>query len=500
MYYFSVIIPTFNRRDTLLKNLEALTAQTFPASDFEVLVCDDGSTDDTSGAVDAVKSLGAPFALRYLRQANSGPAAARNMGIREAAGRYLLILNDDAIAAPDLLERHRAALHRHSGEPIAVLGSFQFPPEHTASPFGRILEDTGLLFEFYRLQAGRHYDFRVFYTCNLSVPRRAVLDAGMFDEVFRGPSSEDIDLGYRLFQRGLTVLYEPSCRSVHLHKIDPRAFCAVRQMRGREVILKFALHPELSWYRGVTRSTIAAWRAADAALSDAVGEIVDRISELNILSSSSSAITSGQVSYAAMRMLPAVRFIGKFYARRGALSSPYLDKFIDAVKSSKPLGVAHDEARPEGVRLESGRDDDAGTLPVEFQDSFDRLDLLLREAAGRELEIINGVAAEDIRQRRVYIWGAGGGGRQTLDALRLIGIGVEGFIDRDERKAMGRLAGLPVRPVDFLRVEGEIKTGDNETGKPFVFIGSMYGDEIAEALKGMGYGEGRDYCPGAVIY
>ena len=492
MYFFSVVIPTFNRKDTLLKNLEALSAQSFSASDFEVLVCDDGSTDDTARAV---KSLRAPFALRYLRRDNGGPAAARNMGIREAAGRYLLILNDDAIAAPDLLERHRAAHEARQGEAVAVLGSFTFPKEHTNTPFGRLLQDTGLLFEFYRLEAGRLYDFRVFYTCNLSVPRQAVVDAGMFNEIFRGPSSEDIDLGYRLFQRGFKVLYEPSCRSVHLHEIDPRVFCAVRQMRGREVILKFALHPELSWYRGVSGRTIETWRAADAALSGAVEEIVENIFFLN--ERAWAGLTPEQVRCAALKMLPAVRFIGKFYARRGAISSPYLDKFIEAVKLGRPPVAARQEVRTEEVRheevnRESGQ---ARALPDDFQSAFEKLDSLHREAAKREFEIVNGVLPKDILTRGVYIWGAGNGGVMTLDVLKNLGIPVEGFIDRDERKVMGTLAGLTVKSPDFLRVEGGA-----EKGKPFVFIGSMYADEIGEALEGMGYAEGRDYCPGAVIY
>ncbi|MBV5349891.1 glycosyltransferase family 2 protein, partial [bacterium] len=89
----SGIIPTFNRSAILVRCLQHLISQTLPPEHFEVIVCDDGSTDDT---YEQVKAFRAPYSIVYLRQENSGPAAARNMGIRKAAGAFILFLNDDA--------------------------------------------------------------------------------------------------------------------------------------------------------------------------------------------------------------------------------------------------------------------------------------------------------------------------------------------------------------------------------------------------------------------
>ncbi|KJR41168.1 glycosyl transferase family 2 protein, partial [Candidatus Magnetoovum chiemensis] len=100
---FSVIIPTYNRSGTLSRCLEALSAQDFPFDKFEVIVCDDGSSDDTAAAVTRFK---ASLTLKYIRQDNKGPAAARNLGILNSIGKYLLFLNDDAIAADNLLTNH----------------------------------------------------------------------------------------------------------------------------------------------------------------------------------------------------------------------------------------------------------------------------------------------------------------------------------------------------------------------------------------------------------
>src|SRR3990172_2174413 len=74
----SVIIPTYNRREQLLKCLRALQAQSILPQEFEVIVIDDGSTDNTETAV---RSEGFPFSLKYLRQDHQGPGMARNLGI-----------------------------------------------------------------------------------------------------------------------------------------------------------------------------------------------------------------------------------------------------------------------------------------------------------------------------------------------------------------------------------------------------------------------------------
>src|SRR5258708_26630688 len=79
----TVVIPTFNRAPVLKKALEAYLTQGAPEGIYELLVVDDGSTDETPSLVDEI-SRRAPFPIRYFRQENKGPAAARNVGIREA--------------------------------------------------------------------------------------------------------------------------------------------------------------------------------------------------------------------------------------------------------------------------------------------------------------------------------------------------------------------------------------------------------------------------------
>src|SRR4051794_40851687 len=94
----SVIIPAYRATRTLPATLAALDRQTLPRARFEVIVVDDGSPDETG-------ALAERAGARVLRQPNSGPAAARNRGAREAAGPILVFTDSDCEPEPDFLER-----------------------------------------------------------------------------------------------------------------------------------------------------------------------------------------------------------------------------------------------------------------------------------------------------------------------------------------------------------------------------------------------------------
>ena len=116
---FSVIIPTFNRRRLLQYALESVLRQTF--TDYEVLVVDDGSTDETK---EYLATLG--DRVRVFTQSNQGPGAARNLAIKHANGHYLAFLDSDDLWFPWSLETYASAI-RNSGEPAFIAGKpFRF--------------------------------------------------------------------------------------------------------------------------------------------------------------------------------------------------------------------------------------------------------------------------------------------------------------------------------------------------------------------------------------
>lgn len=96
---FSVVIPTYNRADLLREALDSVLAQEF--KEFEVIVVDDGSTDDTESVV---RSYGKR--IQFLQQQNSGPGAARNLGIKQARGKFVTFLDSDDLWFPWTLKCH----------------------------------------------------------------------------------------------------------------------------------------------------------------------------------------------------------------------------------------------------------------------------------------------------------------------------------------------------------------------------------------------------------
>src|SRR6516225_7492172 len=103
---FSVVIPTYNRVHLLARTLDSVSRQRF--TDFEVIVVDDGSNDGTQ---EYLRSLG--DRIRMLQQANGGPGAARNAGIRAARGKYVALLDSDDLWFPWTLNVFARAIREH---------------------------------------------------------------------------------------------------------------------------------------------------------------------------------------------------------------------------------------------------------------------------------------------------------------------------------------------------------------------------------------------------
>src|SRR5262245_2023039 len=114
----SIVIPTYNRRESLCRTLYSLFQQDFPMSDFEIVVVIDGSTDGTE---EMLCSLEPPCALRWFVQENQGASAACNRGVEEARGELIVFVDDDNLAAPQLIREHTSS---HADNPNkAVLGA-----------------------------------------------------------------------------------------------------------------------------------------------------------------------------------------------------------------------------------------------------------------------------------------------------------------------------------------------------------------------------------------
>ena len=202
---FSVVIPTFERPDTLCRVLDALGLQRQPQP-FEVIVVDDGSRDATAELLAAYQPV---YPLRVRHQENAGPAAARNRGVRESSGDWILFLGDDTVPEPELLAVHARAHAAPDGERIAVLGYTTWPRERRVSPFLHHINEYGLQFGYGLIEDPESVPFNFFYTSNISLARAALLDVGLFDTTFPNAAWEDIEIAYRMTRRGLRIVFRP---------------------------------------------------------------------------------------------------------------------------------------------------------------------------------------------------------------------------------------------------------------------------------------------------
>ncbi len=254
----SVVIPTYNRAACLEQTLEALAACRCDPPRFEVIVIDDGSTDGTREVLDRCLSAG-KLDLRFRTQANSRPASARNHGTRLAWADLVLYLGDDTIPEPSLVRAHYR-LHEASPGRVAVVGYTPYHPSLGRDPFLFFLQEMGHQFGYGLIEDPDDLPFNFVYSSNLSVPRELLGD-GPFNEAIRAAAWEDVELGLRLKERGVRVLYEPLAVAYHLHAVTFSDFCRRQEMVGATSLQALEVNPGLSVIFGDGRPSrrILAW-------------------------------------------------------------------------------------------------------------------------------------------------------------------------------------------------------------------------------------------------
>lgn len=236
--HISVVVPTRNRYELLLKVLEALAGQEdVPSERVEVVVVVDGSHDDTAAELERWHS---PFRMTVLSQPRAGVAAARNRGWHQARGDLVLFLDDDVEPCPRLLAEHIAA---HELEDKVVLGLVeQGPADSDAWTWydGWTMRRKYAALETKELPSGIHFGG------NFSVARRRLEEVGGFDA--RLPRSEHVDLGYRLAERGVRFVFVPAAKAVHYGHRDLESWLTAYRLDGR---MDVALYRERGYAGGL---------------------------------------------------------------------------------------------------------------------------------------------------------------------------------------------------------------------------------------------------------
>lgn len=247
----SIVIPTYNKKDFLEITLTALGLQTYPPEKYEVVVINDGSTDQTETLVSSLKT---PYQINYTRQENKGRSSARNHGIEKAKGETIIFIDDDCVPASSFIESHmkyhrehdtavvlgykyltfsqmlpnssphkgllREKLNCHENlRPLRNIpvGTMLIRPQDFDDGFDRLnlLSYAGereRWEQVYKTYASHLEGFvlpwLLFTTGNVSVRKRHCVDVGGFDENFKEWGLEDFEIGYRLYKRGLCFVLD----------------------------------------------------------------------------------------------------------------------------------------------------------------------------------------------------------------------------------------------------------------------------------------------------
>jgi glycosyltransferase involved in cell wall biosynthesis len=204
----SVVIPTHARPKSLSRCLAALAAQTLTRDAFEVIVVDDGGPIPAGPTVD---SFAGQLAVRAVRQARSGPAAARNEGARHARAQFIAFTDDDCLPAPNWLELLVERMRRHRGHMIGGSIVNVLPDDPYATATQLIMS---CVYDYYARSGTGH---RFFSTTNLAVPANRFWLLEGFSERCPRATGEDYDFCARWTEAGFHNEYAPEVEVGHAH-------------------------------------------------------------------------------------------------------------------------------------------------------------------------------------------------------------------------------------------------------------------------------------------
>ncbi len=204
----SIIIPVYNGSATIAQAIEKSLEQVYPGTK-EVVVVDDGSTDNTAAVVSS-------YPVIYLKQENAGPASARNFGAKHAKGDVFIFTDADCLPETGWLSNLIAGFS--SNDIGSVCGSYAIAnPE---KQLARVIHDE-ILFRHQRLMP----EFpRAFGSYNVAIRADLFRSVGGFNAVYRNASGEDNDLSYKILATGRKIHFLRGALVAHFHQTHLRKY------------------------------------------------------------------------------------------------------------------------------------------------------------------------------------------------------------------------------------------------------------------------------------
>jgi len=230
----SVVIPAYNAEKTIVQNLSSLITQKCPYQ-YEIILVDDGSKDSTAKIAEKfIEDFGNPK-VKLIRVPHRGPAAARNVGIKEARGDVILFTDADCIVREDWVFSMIEPLFNDVSI-VGVGGTYQ-----TLNADSMTARFVGYDIAYRHSRMNKSIDHIGTYSA--AFRKNALLEVGLYDESFTQADSEDNDISYRLTDRGYKLVFQPRGLVSHTHPSTASRFLLRQFQRAYWRAALYAKHP-----------------------------------------------------------------------------------------------------------------------------------------------------------------------------------------------------------------------------------------------------------------
>ncbi len=225
----SIVIPAYNASKTLPFAIEACLQQEYPEGKVEIIVVDDGSSDNTGSIVQK-------YPVRYIYQHNRGPASARNTGWLAADGRIVCFTDADCVPAKNWVAQ---LVVEYASDDIAGVGGTYDIANADNLLAGCVHEEIVQR----HLKMPRYVDYLGSF--NASYRRRVLEEVGGFDESYRMASGEDNDLAYRVIEHGYKLVFTREAKVAHYHPTKLWQYLTDQFWHGYWRIKLYRGHPRM---------------------------------------------------------------------------------------------------------------------------------------------------------------------------------------------------------------------------------------------------------------
>lgn len=213
----SVVIPAYNAESTIGKCIDSLLNQDYD-EDYEIIVVDDNSSDSTKAVVERFKMV------KLLPQKKRGPAAARNLGARNAEGEVVCFIDSDCIAERNWLREITRPFE--DGDIAGVQGAYKINQSEIIARFEQLEIENR-----YRMMKKAEYIDHI-GTYSAAYKKEVFLQNNGFDELFPIASGEDIEFSFRLASKGKKLVFNPGAVVIHKHPVSILHYLKTKFLRG----------------------------------------------------------------------------------------------------------------------------------------------------------------------------------------------------------------------------------------------------------------------------